>query len=83
VLLTSSLEEPAEQALLTLAERCIAAVAEPLQVCGVRAVVSVSIGIAVAGGGATPQSLMDAADKAMYAAKQSGRGRHAVAPRRR
>ncbi|MDB5829943.1 MAG: diguanylate cyclase [Variovorax sp.] len=83
VLLTSSLEEPAEQALLTLAERCIAAVAEPLQVCGVRAVVSVSIGIAVAGGGATPQSLMDAADKAMYAAKQSGRGRHAVAPRGR
>ena len=79
VLLAMDFDEPAEHAVRGLAARCIAAVAEPLRLSEVDTVLGASIGIAVTLGGATPEQLLAAADKAMYAAKQNGRGCHVMA----
>ncbi|HEX7867368.1 MAG TPA: GGDEF domain-containing protein [Variovorax sp.] len=77
VLLAVGLEEPAEQAAATLAQRCIDAITQPLQLEHSGMVIGVSIGIALGDGGETPQDLLAAADKAMYRAKQGGRGSYA------
>lgn len=79
VLLLMDLEDHAERTALALADRCIAAVAVPLKLSDVDTVIGVSIGIAVLQGGATPEQVLAAADKAMYAAKQNGRGCHVMA----
>ncbi|MDQ6751706.1 MAG: GGDEF domain-containing protein [Actinomycetota bacterium] len=58
----------AERARLVLAER-------PLDVEGTSISMTLSAGIAVAGVGETPDSLVAAADRALYAAKRAGRNR--------
>lgn len=75
VLLATGLVEPAEQGAQVLAQRCIAAIAEPLQLARARTLIGVSVGIALGRGGETPRDLLAAADQAMYRAKQDG---HAV-----
>jgi diguanylate cyclase (GGDEF)-like protein len=82
VLLAADFEGPAEQGALILARRCIEAIAQPLRLRGVDMAMGVSIGIALGNGAETPPDLLAAADKAMYQAKQNGRGSHVVAPAR-
>jgi len=80
VLLATGLEESAELGALALARRCVDAIAQPLQLVQSDTVIGVSIGIAIgSGGGETPQDLLATADKAMYRAKQNGRGSYVVA----
>jgi diguanylate cyclase (GGDEF)-like protein len=82
VLLAADFEDPAQGAALTLAQRCIEAIAVPLQLRDSRISIGVSIGIALGSGDETPQALLGAADKAMYQAKQGGRGSYVVAGER-
>jgi diguanylate cyclase (GGDEF)-like protein len=64
-----------------IAERIRVAISEPLPVAGRQPRVTVSVGLATAGVGAVESAaLLQAADAAMYAAKQVGRNRVAVAP---
>ena len=58
-----------------VAERLLAALAQPMTVAGDEVFVSASIGIALAGPSATAESLLRQADVAMYQAKHDGRGR--------
>ncbi|MGJ7527545.1 diguanylate cyclase domain-containing protein [Variovorax sp. GB1P17] len=80
VLLAADFAEGPEQGALTLAQRCIDAIAQPLQLVHSETVIGASIGIALGSGNETPQDLLAAADKAMYRAKQSGRGSYALTP---
>lgn len=80
VLLATDLEEPAENGLRTLAEKCIEAVAQPLHLHDADRILGVSIGIAVSSGDVSPDRLLVAADKAMYEAKQKGHGGYVMAP---
>ncbi len=65
----------------TLADRILAALAEPLRVGGQEAFVSASIGIAVAeSGSAGADDLLRDADAAHYRAKANGKGCYVVAP---
>jgi diguanylate cyclase (GGDEF)-like protein/PAS domain S-box-containing protein len=62
--------------LTNVAERLVAAIAEPVRVNGATARVGVSVGIVVASEGCSePDDLVAAADAAMYRAKEEGRGR--------
>jgi diguanylate cyclase (GGDEF)-like protein/PAS domain S-box-containing protein len=58
-----------------VAQRILAALTEPYRLGTMEAVVSASIGMAVAVPGITPQELLHHADLAMYAAKAAGKGR--------
>ena len=58
-----------------VAERILSALTKPYRIGGTDAVVSASIGIAVAMPGITPDDLLDHADQAMYEAKTAGKGR--------
>ncbi len=78
VLLATGLKEPAHEGAQVLAQRCIEAVAEPLALHRGRTAIGVSIGIALGDGSEAPRDLLVAADKAMYQAKQGGRGIHAM-----
>lgn len=78
VLLATGLNEPANEGAQVLAQRCIDAIAEPLPLDRARTAIGVSIGIALGDGSETPRDLLAAADKAMYRAKQGGRGTHAM-----
>lgn len=78
VLLVSDLDPLAEEGLRSLAGKCLEAVAEPLQLSNASCTVGVSIGIALCGGGCRADTLLEAADKAMYEAKQRGRGCYVV-----
>lgn len=80
VLVAANFAEPAEHAALALAQQCIDAVALPLQLRHADTAMGVSIGIVLTDGGATPEDLLAAADKAMYQAKQNGRGSYVLAP---
>ncbi len=65
-----------------LAERLIACVREPLLVQGRRHSIGASIGLAIApDDAADPQTLLQAADGAMYAAKHAGKNTFRRAPR--
>lgn len=79
VVLASDLEEPAENGLRTLAEKCIEAVAQPLRLHDADRILGVAIGIAVSGGESSPDRLLLAADQAMYEAKQKGHGGYVMA----
>ncbi|MBC7726246.1 MAG: GGDEF domain-containing protein [Microbacteriaceae bacterium] len=80
VLLAADLDAPAERAVRVLAQKCIDAVTQPLQLRGGDISVGVSIGIALTGNSDTPDSLLAAADKAMYEVKKNGRGSYRLAP---
>ncbi|HTZ08270.1 MAG TPA: EAL domain-containing protein [Acidimicrobiales bacterium] len=58
-----------------VADRLLSALAQPMIVAGDEVFVTASIGIALAGAGATAESLLRQADAAMYQAKHDGRGR--------
>ena len=58
-----------------LAERVVAAVAEPFSVAGVEVVITASVGVVLADDDAEAESLVRDADLAMYRAKQRGRAR--------
>jgi len=60
-----------------LADRIIMALSEPYLIDGHRVVIGVSVGIALApDDGVTSEAIIRNADLALYAAKDSGRGRH-------
>lgn len=80
VLLATDLELPLERGARVLAEKCIKAVSEPLVLGAAECRLGVSIGIAVCDGRCDPDSLLQAADKAMYDAKAGGRGCYVFAP---
>jgi diguanylate cyclase (GGDEF)-like protein len=60
-----------------LAARILEALLRPLRSQGITFNSAASVGIALAAPGDTPETLLDNADLAMYAAKQQGRGRFA------
>jgi diguanylate cyclase (GGDEF)-like protein len=74
VILLSDLNEDAKNSAELVANKCIAIFQKHFvihdQSCGL----GVSIGIALSNGSSTPDSLLAAADQAMYQAKKSGRG---------
>jgi diguanylate cyclase (GGDEF)-like protein/PAS domain S-box-containing protein len=73
------IEEVADpDAAVTVAERILAALAEPLLVCGAPLIVQGSIGIALGSGGQSANEILRSADLAMYTAKSEGKGRYAV-----
>ena len=58
-----------------LAEKLVAGMREPMRVLGMPLECSASVGVALFGGGElTPAELMRRADRALYAAKEAGRG---------
>jgi diguanylate cyclase (GGDEF)-like protein len=61
-----------------IASKCISIASQPLVIEGARTGVGVSIGIALCDGECRPDDLLNAADQAMYEAKQGGRGRYVV-----
>jgi diguanylate cyclase (GGDEF)-like protein/PAS domain S-box-containing protein len=71
-----------------LAERCIDSLQAPFNINGLPISIGVSIGIAAAVGGSDGETLMQAADRALYVAKEEGRNTwrvsdegHSAAPR--
>ena len=67
--------EPGGDGPMRLARRIIAAIAKPIAFDGITVTVGASVGIALApGDGADAESLMHAADLAMFRAKREGRG---------
>lgn len=80
VLLATDLGGPLDQGAKVLAEKCIKAVSEPLWLASAQFHLGVSVGIAMCDGRCDADSLLQAADKAMYTAKASGRGCYVVAP---
>jgi diguanylate cyclase (GGDEF)-like protein/PAS domain S-box-containing protein len=73
VVLCDDVEDPAGP--LRLAHRLVAVFEEPFEIDGDELFVGASAGVALAGPGATPRSLLRDADAAMYQAKALGRGR--------
>ncbi len=80
VLLTADLEPHELPGCHALADKCIAAVAEPLSLHGTVCHLGISIGIAVCGGSQSREHLLNLADQAMYAAKQRGGSCYTLAP---
>ncbi|WP_079434258.1 GGDEF domain-containing protein [Zoogloea sp. LCSB751] len=80
VMLAPDLKPNAEEGAAVLANRCIEALSHPLAIKSNLCTVGVSIGIAISDGDCTPECMLLAADKAMYAAKDQGRGRYVIAP---
>ncbi|KAF1045140.1 MAG: putative signaling protein [Herbaspirillum frisingense] len=80
VLLVTDLRPPFDNGARVLAEKCIKAVSEPLLLAQGEYRLGVSIGIAACDGRCDADSLLQAADKAMYSAKGNGRGCYVIAP---
>lgn len=78
VLLLSSPSDKAEQAASVVAAKCIDTLKTPVMLGDSECVVGVSIGIALGDGFSTSDSLLLAADQAMYQAKNAGRGRYVI-----
>jgi len=75
VILLADLED-AQGAARIVAEQCIAAIAQPIEVNGHRLGLGISIGIAIHQGASIGVSqLLSQADSAMYEAKRAGKGR--------
>ena len=72
-LMITTLREPTDSE--RLAARILERLEQPLQSMGINFSTGASIGIALAEANDTPETLVDNADMAMYAAKQQGRGR--------
>lgn len=80
VLLAPDLPAPAHASAYLLASQCLAAVAQPLQLKHAEYTLGVSVGIAICAGACSAERLLAAADRAMYRAKQEGRGCYVMAP---
>ena len=73
------LEEADETLAVTVAERLLERLSKAVRLAGREMSLGASVGVVVHGGGpGESETLMRHADLAMYAAKKSGRGRHAV-----
>ena len=72
------LEDAGLDAATAIAERIVEACAEPISLAGDEVRARVSIGVAVATSDDTADTLLSAADAAMYAAKQNGKARFEV-----
>lgn len=82
VMLAPDLGPDAADGAAALAGRCIEALSHPLTIKGSPCRLGVSIGIAISDGDCTPEGMLLAADKAMYVAKEQGRGRYVIASHR-
>jgi diguanylate cyclase (GGDEF)-like protein len=82
VLIAGDLRDDAEAGARVLATKCIDAVSRTLTLKDTACHISVSIGVALAGGDGNADRLLVDADDAMYRAKQGGRGRFVMAPYR-
>lgn len=80
VLLLSDLGSNAEEAANTVAAKCIEALKTPISISGTDCFVGVSIGIAFGNTENALDALLLAADRAMYRAKENGRGRYVTDP---
>lgn len=80
VLLVTDLTRDDEGHLAALASRCIDTLAPPLVLQGVPCTLGVSIGIALNEADDEAEAVLLAADRAMYEAKDAGRGRYVIAP---
>ncbi len=78
VLVLADLEQDDESAAVTVATKFIQALQLPLEINGVPCPLGVSIGIALSQGEHTPDTLMLAADQAMYQAKAAGRNQYVI-----
>ncbi|RON47888.1 GGDEF domain-containing protein [Pseudomonas frederiksbergensis] len=76
VVLLSDLGADAEQTLSRVATQCIEALSAPFFISGTVCIVGVSIGIALGDGQSSADTLLLAADRVMYQAKKTGRGRY-------
>jgi len=63
---------------VTVAERILGTVARPFDLDGVRAEIATSIGVAMVDGKVPADEVLRDADRALYEAKQSGRGRYCM-----
>lgn len=79
VVLLADLGDNAEDVAKKVADKCLAAFAEDFLVNDRSCRLSTSIGIALGDAGSDPEHLLIAADRAMYRAKEAGRGRHCSA----
>lgn len=75
VVLLSDLGANAEETLSSVATQCIDALRAPFFISGTVCMVGVSIGIALGNGQSPADTLLLAADRVMYQAKKTGRGR--------
>lgn len=73
VLLIGDLGADAEDVARIVAAKCLEAMQEPFDIGGEQRQLGISIGIALGGGASSADSLLQAADQAMYRAKKSGR----------
>lgn len=76
VLLLADVDGDAEAAVLRVAQKYIEALHTPLQIAGMDCLLGVSIGIALGGGEQSVDTLMQAADQAMYRSKAAGRNQY-------
>jgi diguanylate cyclase (GGDEF)-like protein len=82
VIVISDLDKSSELARTTgcaIAEKCLEAIAVPIEIKGESQIVGFSIGIAFGDRTSTVDELLSGADSAMYLAKQQGKGRYVVA----
>ncbi|HSN40954.1 MAG TPA: diguanylate cyclase [Burkholderiales bacterium] len=78
VLVLADLANNAEELASAVAAKLIDALKVPFQIRGTSRIVGVSIGIAVGNGKGSPETLLHAADQALYEAKKAGRGRYVI-----
>ena len=76
VVLLSDLGANAEDIVSTVATKCIDALSAPFFIAGTLCRVGVSIGIALGNGDSSADALLLTADRVMYQAKKTGRGRY-------
>ncbi|WP_248794929.1 sensor domain-containing diguanylate cyclase [Pseudomonas sp. MWU13-2105] len=76
VVLLSDLGADAEETVSTVATKCIAALSMPFLIAGTVCQLGVSIGIALGSGESSADALLLTADRVMYQAKKTGRGRY-------
>lgn len=76
VVLLSDLGDNAEETVSTVAAKCIDVLRAPFFISDTVCIVGVSIGIALGNGRSSLDTLLLAADRVMYQAKKTGRGRY-------
>ncbi|CAD5198730.1 sensor domain-containing diguanylate cyclase [Pseudomonas sp. FEN] len=76
VVLLSNLGADAEETVGAVATKCIEALSMPFLIAGTACKVGVSIGVALGSGESSADALLLTADRVMYQAKKTGRGRY-------